>query len=359
MAENLQEDIISENESTNIEERFHEKKCVFCSKAFSKKNRAVTADSNHLDILIKACNERKDKPGLAIITYENKIRTGDLLLKYHRNCRSSYQSSHHVKRAKSTVVQNAEQSIDSDQSFDTQAGNEETRFTRSNVGDFDWKENCFLCGKKFGENHRNEWSLVASIEKASDTGTMFRKTLNAARRKGDNIMLARLLGIPNEDLVACEARYHRKKTCFLKYIGEKQDKAVDNLCGNMIHKVAREKLIDEYHDRIIIGKEVVMLSSLRERYFELLEEAGLYDTVYSSNQLKKMLGQCWPEVSFLHQNGKSDIVCSSMLSIGDVLRKSEDISTNLEFQTGERTPKLVEGLDEENIMHIAVGILRS
>ena len=41
----------------------------------------------------------------------------------------------------------------------------------------------------------------------------------AAERRKDTEMLTRLHGVPDGDLVAIEeARYHRSKSCYLKYI---------------------------------------------------------------------------------------------------------------------------------------------
>jgi len=58
----------------------------------------------------------------------------------------------------------------------------------------------------------------SAIGKKSDKSDMYSMVLEAAERRKDTEMLLRLHGVPNGDLVAIEARYHRWKSCYLKYI---------------------------------------------------------------------------------------------------------------------------------------------
>ena len=93
--------------------------------------------------------------------------------------------------------------------------------TRSSLplNTFDWKKNCFLCGAECQLKKRASWSMVQSaIEKKSDKSDMYSVVLEAAERRKDTEMLTRLHGVPNGDLVAIETRYHRSKSCYLKYI---------------------------------------------------------------------------------------------------------------------------------------------
>ena len=62
---------------------------------------------------------------------------------------------------------------------------------------------------------RDSWSIVQSaIGKKSDKPDMYTTVMEAAGRRSDTDMLTRLQGVPNGDLVAMEARYHRSKSCY-------------------------------------------------------------------------------------------------------------------------------------------------
>jgi len=60
--------------------------------------------------------------------------------------------------------------------------------------------------------------VQSAIGKKSDKSDMYSMVLEAAERRKDTEMLTRLHGVPNGDLVAIETRYHRSKSCYLKYI---------------------------------------------------------------------------------------------------------------------------------------------
>ena len=59
--------------------------------------------------------------------------------------------------------------------------------------------------------------VQSAIGKKSDKSDMCSMVLEAAERRNDTEMLTRH-HVPNGDLVAIETRYHRSKSCYLKYI---------------------------------------------------------------------------------------------------------------------------------------------
>ena len=85
-------------------------------------------------------------------------------------------------------------------------------FTRSNasVAKIDWKSLCFICGELCRIKHRQTWSMVGSA--ITESSNMYTEHSEAAEARQDNDMLTRLRGVPNGDLVAVEARYHRQKS---------------------------------------------------------------------------------------------------------------------------------------------------
>ena len=86
-----------------------------------------------------------------------------------------------------------------------------------------------------------------------------------------------LTGIPNGDLVAVEARYHRKKACYLKYKKKlcalpSTDISSDN--AKLICETVT-KLMSEYYSQIIDDKHVILLTTLKNRFNELASESGI------------------------------------------------------------------------------------
>lgn len=76
---------------------------------------------------------------------------------------------------------------------------------------FDWRQNCFVCGKACYDNKRKTWSLVKKREQCQTN--LYSTVLKAAYERQDEELISRLLGIYNGDLVTVQARYHRIKNC--------------------------------------------------------------------------------------------------------------------------------------------------
>ena len=74
---------------------------------------------------------------------------------------------------------------------------------------------------------------------------MYTKVLEAAKRRGDQHMLTRLDGVPNGDLVAVGARYHRQKACYAHYIGEQNIiSCLNSSSGTNVYKLTVRYLIE-------------------------------------------------------------------------------------------------------------------
>ena len=116
-------------------------------------------------------------------------------------------------------------------------------------------------------------------------------------------MLTRLNSAPNQDLVAAEARYHRKKNCLATYLNTASIAAAQNQTPTESpHIDAIEKLIEEFKPSIEKDNCVILLSTLRKRLWEILEEKGVKDVQgYSSQRLKVQLQKLWPEVVYAPQ----------------------------------------------------------
>ncbi len=109
---------------------------------------------------------------------------------------------------------------------------------------------------------------------------------HGTEQRQDQELLTRFNSLPNGDLVAAEARYHRgKKLCFPKYTHFTiQNQSADK----NTFKVALNQIIVEYNDSIINEKEVYLLTTPREWFHTILHDAGVVNAeTYTSHYLKK------------------------------------------------------------------------
>ena len=70
---------------------------------FDEKNPAVSPDNTKLGSLFGACEVRQDATGQKLLRHKNEILDGSSSIRYNRNCRATYTSSYHIKRATESV----------------------------------------------------------------------------------------------------------------------------------------------------------------------------------------------------------------------------------------------------------------
>ena len=138
-------------------------------------------------------------------------------MKYHRNCRSTHQSPHHVK----LIVDKRTNVEGRGTSFQTSSSNRKSTdggiLTRSSPpSGFEWTTKCFICSEVCSSKHRSTWSQVQSMDKDSTGKSLYNSVLEEALIR-DDVMMTRLLGIGNSDTIAAKARY-TKKGCLSSYI---------------------------------------------------------------------------------------------------------------------------------------------
>ncbi|XP_060579919.1 uncharacterized protein LOC132736737 [Ruditapes philippinarum] len=293
---------------------FRGQKCIFCSASFTTTSPCVlNPNLNRLDILFQSCIRRNDYIGNQILYNEKEIREGSVPLRYHRNCRASYQSSCHQKFLSKS---------NADSKMDTQTERSARSSTRSTSIEFDWKSHCFICGEKCSsirdlnsERQDRNWSMVESAI-GTDDNSIYTKVLKEAEAIGDSVLIKRLTSVPNGDLVALEARYHRKKGCLTKFYGNKTNKTVNEETPDKFkYMAAALKLKEEFEYSLMTQMKVHKLSELRNRFNTIAKEEFKEDvSAYKTNYFKRLLKEAWPELICVHQNGKSDLVCSSQIS---------------------------------------------
>ena len=90
---------------------------------------------------------------------------------------------------------------------------------------------------------------------------MYKKILHAAEKRNDQVMLMRLRSLPNGDLVASDARYHRKKGCIQSYTNERNIKSIasrESMTETAVQK-AMKALKDAFYYQIVQNKKVYLL----------------------------------------------------------------------------------------------------
>ena len=224
---------------------------------------------------------------------------------------------------------------------------------------FDWNAKCFVCGGNCHKKRAREWSLVASAVDKNDN--MYTKMLDAAKTREDDVMLDRLYSVVNGDLVAINARYHRQKACYASYINPTNIVAARSE-RKSFHSKAMARLKDKYYGEITKGS-VFTLSELTTQYRSILKDLEAGNDNYRSQYVKQEV-ESWDDVCCIYHHGKSDLVVSEHMSVGDVIRKAHDlaievISLKAEVEVEEEgMPEKHSDIDESIILHRAAGILR-
>lgn len=175
--------------------------------------------------------------------------------------------------------------------------------------------------------HRYKWSKIeGSIDGNSK---LISKLLKVSKQRNDNELHTRILGC-NGNLVAVEARYHRKKGCLASYLSDQHKSAV-NTPRKSKFEDAVKLLKSEIKDAIEIDKQIIEFSEIKSRIIELCAEnsVDIGNNNLKSKHIKHVLGQVWPELRFIPRDGKSDIVCISDLSIEEALLKSVALELSL------------------------------
>jgi hypothetical protein len=191
-------------------------------------------------------------------------------------------------------------------------GGAASRFTRSraSVCKFDWRSRCFICGNVFSTKHRSLWSMVeSSVGDDPDNPNMYVRVLQAAEARQDEDMMTRLQSVPNSDLVAIEARYHRKKSCYIKYISKSGVVANQKRTQQLdAHNASVRKLISELTSPILEHRNIFFLITMKKRFLEILADEGVdHPESYTYQHLKRPLKE-WPKVAFIPQSGRCDLV---------------------------------------------------
>lgn len=168
-----------------------------------------------------------------------------------------------------------------------------------------------------------------------------------------------------QNLFAYDAKYHR--SCYAGYISKRNIQVVES-------KLKSEPLNDpvqkgftifckEVEHTLCFGKkEVLHLTEMNARFIEIFRSVvSPGPDSYRSWKLKeKLKGYFRDRLIFISQSGKSDLVCSKELSLGDVLTKVDEINFKNTDDSTEFAFSSNNECDESDsvILHRAADIVR-
>ncbi|KAJ8677024.1 hypothetical protein QAD02_012811 [Eretmocerus hayati] len=226
---------------------------------------------------------------------------------------------------------------------------------------FEWEENCFLCGDKANpKKKKNLTSVPANYSKE--------KCLRAFEFRNDKTALGRLREA--DDLVELKAKYHRECYASILSPGENPESTKNITKPNSIHHDVAQLVFDENVDMLEGGK-ALFLSNLRGSYKRKLLGRGYTEAdtenVRSSFIKSHLIKICGGEFIFYSRGGKAEILLSANLEKTDMNDIDYDHSFNLmTAQCTTRTGDDASGLDihigmnlsDNQILHRAACILQ-
>lgn len=319
-----------------------EKVCLICGSA-------LQADKNNphiknptlqgLKTIIKVAEERGDEVHKRISSYSDDILSFKVKVSYHRSCRANYSSSNNYKPMTS----------------DQEPAKDQCKSERlSRDAGFDIRTQCFICSQKAT---KREGLTPISTGTGESTRS---KVLSAASERHDEKVHHRML--THQDLFAYDAKYHR--SCLGHYISERNISAARNkyLSEKKLseYEEAFTKLIEEITSTVFSeNMTVTTLNAVTESYVSKLSAAA-GPSMYKSWKLKEKLIQHYgDELIFIERPGKSDLICSSAVTVGHAMREASILREKL-TEDKEPMPQLrTETLTDNQILHKAAGILRT
>lgn len=321
--------------------------CIIClgqNGPLSDDEKVLKITDRGLATLKHACQERRDDVAerlLPILEQTDK----NFQIHFHSKCRRDYTNSKNIASV------NKRQS--ESQSGDGEPPKKSKRLSRETTSSFSWDDHCFICG----EVEKRDKPL----SKVNMRPLQVReRVLNAAVARSDETVIQRLLFV--EDIFSKNARYHR--VCYKLYSNERNIEAHKRKTASNIESSNHEKAAIEVYDTFkatLDAGSLVLLPEICKRYKEILISYGVDPAVASQTRsffVKEKLNSLYSEViSFHSQKGMPDVVCSNLISVGQMMAKVQDILKSgqcIQYENWCETDD-----SEDKILHNAVGILRN
>ena len=150
------------------------------------------------------------------------------------------------------------------------------------------------------------------------------KVLDASKKRMDDIVLHCML--TNPDLFAAHAKCHR--TCYQSYISTRNISAAQRKSAEP-DKTSFDKALDDLVDslhRTVFSKDMAVtdLAHIKTDDVEKLTEFEVEDPQSCSSwKLKqRLVNHFGGKFVFIEKSGRSDLVCSIVMMVGDALQKA-------------------------------------
>ena len=338
-------------------------KCIICFKPLknvSANDKIVQNPTwDGISKILQIAYARNDDVFIRLSPVEDQIRSNDIKVSFHKSCRAKYTSSSNNYKY---ISDSPSGSANNPGPSSIPAEQLRRKSARTETTGFDIRRDCLICGKdNQHRNHKSNQRIDHLTDIQTGTGKSTRdKLLNASEQRGDDVVHHRML--TNIDLFAADAKYHRG--CYQSYISGRnilscqRKAAVPDPTG---YDKAFEEVVDLLH-RTVLSKdmEVTKLVQLRTDYVNRLAELGV-DTSqsYSSWKLKqRLLSHFDGKLVFVERPGRSDLVCSSAMTVGNALQKASYLDeTNPDIEL-EDLGSMPTQLEDSQVLHMAASILR-
>ena len=311
-------------------------KCIICQSLTMEP--CISMRSVGKNSFIRSLETRKDAVYWSILQEVSPIETlksSDYRVVYHKGCYKKYTS-----RQNCSVYETDK--CDSEESLLPMP-----MTTRSQSQNIRWNL-CFFCQQK-GYKRDFKVHKIASQERMNNL-------MESALNKNDD----RLIQIISSEGFMQNGLYHNG--CITKYMLKttpkcEQELEIDNLPS---HDKAFESFITDIHKELIVHKKVFTIMQLLDMYKPYLPDS--VSNSYNSTKLQERLVKHYGESIVIHSQrgqGMSNLVFSGELTLGEAIAAAGRYKSKFRASELENSMSVeVEGMNDDQILHSAVGILR-
>ena len=245
------------------------KKCIICQN--HKSDNLSLAKEESIKTFIAALEIRKDDVFERIQTHFSPDFYGMLKqeIKWHRSCYGAYTSKTNLKHVK---LQSSFQEKDLEQQVQNEDSNYK-KVLRSEGSTVDWSM-CIICQRT---KYKGSTALLQVLT----------ETAQSTKRKAAEVFKNQEMEfrVSDTDLIAYEAQYHRG--CYQKYISKSKNMSqLPAKEGFDEYDKAFDKLLQEYHTDLIDRGKAIEMTTILNRFKEVLSEKVEEAENYRSAKLK-------------------------------------------------------------------------
>jgi len=306
--------------------------CVICQRG-SEAGTLHRLTTTGYSTLLYAVENRDDDVSFRLA--HEMVPASDFLAKQpllHSSCRGSYTNRKTVeqKRRRSVSREHLEgKSTCTDDKDELSGAVPKTRAVSTSRTDF--KTECFICERARSRKGDRKLLLVSSNDRQN-------AVWQAAKELKDSAMLHKIQGFGTQctDMVANDFRYHRE--CMTWYVARRKP---DNPQGPSATSTdafdaALRNLVSQIDGPMLQDGSVFFVTTLRKRYRECLAAHGVENaSSYRSQALIGRLRKYYTtdqgcRIMVVPQKGTSSLICSSAISIGNLMKQVTKLKQDLD-----------------------------